>query len=46
MHHKFLYRESIPNKDVTKKKKKRPSHSATSKKILMNLPNSFLSYLK
>jgi hypothetical protein len=21
MHHKFLYRESIPNKDVTKKKK-------------------------
>jgi len=23
MHHKFLYKESIPNTDVTKKKKKK-----------------------
>jgi len=44
MHHKFLYRESIPNKNLTKKKT-RPSHSATSKKILKNLPNYFLSYI-
>jgi len=33
MHHKFLYRESIPNKDVTKKKKKRPSQRPVRKSL-------------